>query len=116
MSQRFDFAKEAKRLSARDILNYYRNLYYKEPIWTERGIVADAINKLLPKLSRTTTTVDAVEVVRCKDCKHRKNPEECPMCFTEVVDVVGGRMYKFTDLTSDNGYCHMGAKMDGGAK
>ncbi len=61
-------------------------------------------------------TVDAVEVVRCKDCKHRKNPEECPMCFTEVVDVVGGQMYKFTDLTSDNGYCHMGAKMDGGAK
>ena len=60
-------------------------------------------------------TVDAVEVVRCRDCKHRQDPEECTMCFTEVVDIVGGRMYKFTDLTSDNGYCHMGVKMDGGA-
>ena len=53
-------------------------------------------------------TVDAVEVVRCKECKHRQDPGECPMCFTEVVDVVGGRMYKFTDLTHDAGYCHRG--------
>ena len=25
-------------------------------------------------------TVDAVEVVRCKDCKHQGNDEECPFC------------------------------------
>lgn len=55
-------------------------------------------------------TVDAVPVVRCRDCRNRQNPEECPMCFTEVVDVVGGRMYKFTDLTHDGGYCHMGVE------
>lgn len=55
-------------------------------------------------------TIDAVPVVRCKDCKHRQDPKECYMCFTEVVDIEGGRMYKFTDLTCDNGFCHRGVK------
>ena len=59
-------------------------------------------------------TIDAVEVVRCRECKNRQNPEECPMCFTEVVDIKGGRMYQFRDLTRNDGFCHMGAKMDGG--
>ena len=29
-----------------EILNWYRNLYYREPSNTERGIMADAINDL----------------------------------------------------------------------
>lgn len=29
-----------------EILNWYRNLYYKEPINTEQRIMADAINDL----------------------------------------------------------------------
>ena len=61
-------------------------------------------------------SVDAVPVVRCKECKHRGNPEECYMCFTEVEDISGGRMYKFTDLTRPDGFCHKGEKMDGGAE
>ena len=28
-------------------------------------------------------TVDAVEVVRCKDCIRRYDTDECPMCFFE---------------------------------
>ena len=40
----FDFAKETLNMTAADILNYYRNLYYAEPQVTERGIVANAIN------------------------------------------------------------------------
>jgi len=61
-------------------------------------------------------TIDAVPVVRCKDCKHRQNPKECYMCFTEVEDIEGGRMYKFTDLTCPDGFCHKGEKMDGGGE
>lgn len=58
-------------------------------------------------------TIDAEPVVRCKDCKHRQDPQVCYMCFTEVVDVEGGRMYKFTDLTQPDGFCHKGAKITG---
>ena len=31
-------------------------------------------------------TVDAVEVVRCKDCKHRGEDGCCPMCFEEEIE------------------------------
>lgn len=61
-------------------------------------------------------TIEAEPVVRCKDCKHRQNPKECYMCFTEVEDIEGGRMYKFTDLTRPDSFCHKGEKIDGGAE
>lgn len=35
-----------------EILNWYRNLYYKEPSNTERGIMANAINDLFMKYRR----------------------------------------------------------------
>lgn len=44
-----DFAEETKDMSSVEILNYYRNLYYREPNTTEQGIVAWAINDILPK-------------------------------------------------------------------
>jgi predicted nuclease with TOPRIM domain len=40
----FEFAEVTKDMTASEILNYYRNLYYAEPQVTERGIVANAIN------------------------------------------------------------------------
>lgn len=43
------FTKEVLKDSVTDpleILNWYRNLYYREPVHTERGIMADAINNL----------------------------------------------------------------------
>ena len=40
----FDFAETTKDMTASEILNYYRNLYYAESQVTERGIVANAIN------------------------------------------------------------------------
>lgn len=43
----FDFAEMTKDMTANEILNYYRNLYYAEPQVTERGIVANAINDFL---------------------------------------------------------------------
>lgn len=46
----FDFAEKTANMSAVEILNYYRNLYYMEPQVTERGIVANAINDVLPRM------------------------------------------------------------------
>ena len=63
------FVKSAEKCSSpEDILNWYRNLYYKEDKNTERRIVAEAINeffvKKLPELLKeakivATDTVDA---------------------------------------------------------
>lgn len=56
-----------------------------------------------------TPTIDAVEVVRCKDCKHRGIVRECPMCYTEdSYDEDYGYDYWDVDKTVDDGFCHCG--------
>ena len=59
--------------------------------------------------------VDLAPVVRCKDCKFR-GFDACPMCHDEYTyDEDDGGDYYTVDNTTDDGFCHMGAKMDGGA-
>lgn len=51
-----DFVKEVLVKDIReplDILNWYRNLYYKEGITTERGLMAITINDLFMKYNFT---------------------------------------------------------------
>lgn len=48
--------------------------------------------------------VDAVEVVRCKDCIKRYDTDECPMCF-----VSDGKYYEYTNW---NGYCDRGERKE----
>ena len=55
------------------------------------------------------STIDAVPVVRCKDCKNRGTPYSCPMRKL-VMPFQGAGSYE--DCTDDEGYCHMGVKMD----
>ena len=50
--------------------------------------------------------VDAVKVVRCKDCIRRYDSDECPMCY-----VSGGQYYEYT---SGNGYCDRGERKEDG--
>lgn len=57
-------------------------------------------------------TIDAIPVVRCKDCKHRGTPYSCPMRKL-VMPFQGAGSYE--DCTEDDGYCHMGELKDGGA-
>ena len=47
-----DFAQECCGLTALEILNLYRNRYYQEGMNTEHGIVAAAINEVLPVHTR----------------------------------------------------------------
>ena len=49
-----DFVKEVYKhnMKSLDILNWYRNLYYKEGNDTERGVMAMAINDLFMKMSK----------------------------------------------------------------
>lgn len=46
-----------------EILNWYRNCYYKEPDNTERGIVANALNSVLPELARLRELEDKVKKI-----------------------------------------------------
>ena len=68
----FDFAEATKEMSAAEILNYYRNLYYAEQQVTERGIVANAINDYL--------TADVREISRGRWELIGKNVSKCTVC------------------------------------
>ena len=45
-------------------------------------------------------TIDAVPVIRCKDCIRRYDTDECPMCF-----LIEGKYYEYTN---ENGFCDRG--------
>lgn len=57
----FDFAETTKDMTAAEILNYYRNLYYAEPQVTERGIVANAINDYFNQTAPKTEWISVDE-------------------------------------------------------
>lgn len=64
-------------------------------------------------------TIDAVPVVRCKDCKYRQT-DNCPMYHEDWFDYDDGYGYYTSDLiikdmTKDEGFCYFGARMDGEA-
>lgn len=76
------------------------------PNWKElNSITTSAIIRLTAKyraIIASAPIVDAVEVVRCKDCSKRYNPNECPMCI-----LVYGEQH---DFTHDQGYCDRGER------
>ena len=54
---------------------------------------------------REAPTIDAVPVVRCKDCIRRYDTDECPMCFLSE-----GKYYEYTN---ENGFCDRGERKEG---
>lgn len=44
------FEKAVEGMTAEEVLNYYRNLYHAEPQSTEHGIIANALNDVLPRM------------------------------------------------------------------
>lgn len=72
---------------------------------------ADAVIRALRDGLDRLQTVDAVPVVRCRACKFHRNAG-CPM-RTLHASPYG---YKINDSTTDDGFCHMGKKMDGGGE
>lgn len=56
-------------------------------------------------------TVDALEVVRCKECFNRGNVYKCPMCCEETFyDKDDGMNIYLEDNTEDDGFCHRGIR------
>lgn len=67
--------------------------------------IRDAIGEVL-----TMPTIDAVPVVRCKDCKYRCTLV-CPMYHTETcLDDLDGFDDYDVDRTDDDGFCHLGER------
>lgn len=76
----------------------------------QNRVLGIAISAL--KNPQIAPTIDAVEVVRCRECKHR-GYDACPMCHDEYYyDEDDGGDWVTHDKTEDDGFCHMGAKMD----
>ena len=83
-----------------------------------RLIDADALIALIKKriknsmiigwlcsIIRDAPTIDAVPVIRCKDCIRRYDTDECPMCF-----LIEGKYYEYTN---ENGFCDRGERKEG---
>lgn len=54
-------------------------------------------------------TIDAVEVVRCKDCKRRGTSYDCPLRRLIFTEAEG---YHYADSTTDDGYCSFGERKE----
>lgn len=90
----FDFAEVTKEMSAIEILNYYRNLYYAEPQVTERGIIANAINDYLTsdvqevRHGKWMTDRFGLEVAICSICRATYEGGDsfrfCPKCGAKM--------------------------------
>ena len=50
-------------------------------------------------------TIDAVPVVRCKDCIRQYDTDECPMCF-----LIEG---EYCEYTNEHGFCDRGERKEG---
>ena len=62
-------------------------------------------------------TIDAVPVVRCRDCVNRQNAEVCPMCYEEIIDWDDDGYMEWdcvlNDQTEPDGFCHYGERKEG---
>lgn len=56
---------------------------------------------------------DVVEVVRCKDCKHRGNDDICPMIKIKMCNDGDGYFDEVSeDETFDDGFCSYGERKE----
>ena len=59
-------------------------------------------------------TIDAVPVVRCRECKHQETVD-CPMCHEEYHfdEDDGGDYSLWTRMVDPNGFCSYGERKEG---
>lgn len=70
-----------------------------------------AFSEVLARV-KTMLDIDAVPVVRCRECVFRGQHDLCPMNVrVYMLDEAA-----YLDCTEDDGFCHKGEKMDGGAE
>ena len=91
-----------------EILNWYRNLYYKEPSNTERGIMANAINDLF--MSLRDSDKKQIPMVVKSDGDDEQDWVYCPRCREMIGD--NEWMYDVFYYGEDHVYCqHCGQRL-----
>lgn len=112
---------DKRLIDANALLEAHRCRLAQNAIKVENGAMAKpyskfeaAIMECLAEYLSSAPTIDSVPVVRCKECKYR-GYDDCPMCHDEYYyDEDDGGDWVTRDMTVDDGFCHKGAKMDGG--
>ena len=83
----------------------------ENPKMTRDGMHIISGCHMLCEMIDDAPTIDAVEVVRCRECVFRGQHDLCPMNVrVYMLDEAA-----YLDCTEDDGFCHKGEKMDGGA-
>lgn len=102
----FDFAEATKDMTAAEILNYYRNLYYAEPQVTERGIVANAINDYLQKAAPRAEWISVEERLPERELKElmRMNPLKVFPCLVVITSDYYNKAYVSQAYYAEEGF------------
>lgn len=79
-------------------------IYDKGNELTQVSVIREYIERQREFLDKFPT-VDAVPVVRCKDCIRRYDTDECPMCYLSEG--------KYCEYTNENGFCDRGERKEG---
>lgn len=71
---------------------------------------------MLLRWVRKHPTIDAVPVVRCRECKYNNSPD-CPMVYEEYFfdEDDGGDTYVIDKAVDPEGFCSYGERNDGDA-
>ena len=80
-----------------EILNWYRNLYYREPVNTERGIMADAINDLFMEMKELKADNERLRDMWAKTTSDLSKCEAKKMEYKSMLDNAYEIIGKMTD-------------------
>ena len=100
---------EKRLIDANALTNKFLRHYTKQEKKGNLSFVACEIKQGFADMVNEAPTVDAVEVVRCKDCKHFVQGEPYDPCECMRWKVKWGAVY-----TTPDGYCHKGERKDNG--
>lgn len=91
-------------------INEIRDTYeYEYP--TASGVFDEFVKMLVPRILNNLPTADVVEVVRCKDCEHKK---EIPNCQKELYSSSCVACSYHSGLIMDgNDFCSYGERKEG---
>ena len=100
---------EKRLIDANALTNKFLRHYTKQEKKGNLSFVACEIKQGFADMVNKAPTVDAVEVVRCKDCKHFVQSEPYDPCECMKWKVKFGVAY-----TEPDGYCHKAERKDNG--